>query len=117
MSPYLELYEKYLRDAEELAMKRDLVQASEKYWGAVAEIIKEIASRRDWPHYRHRDLFLAADQLFRETGDKTILQGFQAAESLHANFYENFMSPEAFDVSAVNVKLLIGKLKSLNGSI
>lgn len=38
--------EKYLLDAEELYAKGDLVQAGEKYWGAVTALLSAIAERR-----------------------------------------------------------------------
>ena len=37
---------KYLQDAKALLDKQDYVQASEKLWGAVAQIIKAIALNR-----------------------------------------------------------------------
>jgi len=37
---YLKLNNKYLDDAEELIKRKDYVQASEKLWGAAAEIVK-----------------------------------------------------------------------------
>lgn len=46
MEAYLKLAEKYLLDAEELYAKGDLVQAGEKYWGAVTALLSAIAERR-----------------------------------------------------------------------
>jgi len=43
---YLKLNDKYLMDAYALIAKEDFVQASEKLWGAAAEIVKAIAARR-----------------------------------------------------------------------
>ena len=37
---------KYLEDADRLLEAGDYVQASEKYWGAMAEIVKAIAEGR-----------------------------------------------------------------------
>ena len=41
---------------EEFA-KGDFVQASEKGWGATAQIVKAIAQERGWSHNSHRDLY------------------------------------------------------------
>ena len=43
---YQFLSEKYLDDARELLKKGDLVQASEKFWGATALTIKMLAAKR-----------------------------------------------------------------------
>jgi hypothetical protein len=41
----LELPERYLGEAEELLARGDYVQASEKAWGAAAQIVKAVAAR------------------------------------------------------------------------
>lgn len=43
---YKRLNGKFLRDAEELLAKGDVVQASEKFGGAAAEIVKAYAAKR-----------------------------------------------------------------------
>ena len=73
---------------EELA-KGDLPQASEKGWGAAAQIVKAIADERGWSHFRHHDLFHAIDRLHRQTGDSELKGLFTNAGYLHVNFYEN----------------------------
>jgi len=40
------LAEKFLREAEELLTRGDYVQASEKAWGAAAQIVKAVAAKR-----------------------------------------------------------------------
>lgn len=42
---YRRLNGKYLKDADALLQKGDYVQASEKLWGAAAEIVKPVALR------------------------------------------------------------------------
>ena len=43
---HLRLSEKYLREAGEFLSKGDLVQASEKGWGAASQAVKAAAARR-----------------------------------------------------------------------
>ena len=38
-------------------------QASEKGWGAAAQIVKAIAVHRGWEHQANRELFRAVDRL------------------------------------------------------
>ena len=74
---------------EELALG-DTRQASEKGWGAAAQMVKAIAERRGWEHRNHAALFVAVSRLVAETGDQDIRRLFAVANSLHVNFYENW---------------------------
>lgn len=108
---YLRLHEDYLKEAEELYNKGDLVQAGEKYWGAVVALLNAIAELKGWEHYSHRDYDVIINRLYGETGDKSIILNFSVAERLHANFYHNFMDRKAFEVHRQAVLELIEKLK------
>ena len=56
---------------DELAIG-DLQQASEKGWGAAAQMMKAIAESRGWEHGRHRHLHQIASRLRAEVGDRDI---------------------------------------------
>lgn len=102
---------KYLRDGEILLAQGDYSQASEKFWGAVTTLVKAAAVRRRWQHSTHRDLHVIVDRLFQETGDTELVRLFAAAESLHANFYEDFLTPEVVQHFAGQTKRLIEKFQ------
>ena len=74
----------------------DLRQASEKGWGAAAQMVKAAAQARGWPHNAHRDLWTGIRDLTNEVGDPDIHNLFGSAHYLHGNFYEN-----AFDTDMV----------------
>jgi Archaeal PaREP1/PaREP8 family len=112
-SRYLTLNGKYLRDSEELLAAGDYPQASEKLWGAAAQAVKAVAATRRWRHSSHRDLRRAISRIYRETRDPDYLEFFSVAESLHTNFYEDFLEPEDVNVYADRVKNLVTKLQSL----
>jgi hypothetical protein len=42
---YLRLNDKYLKEAEALLEEGDYVQASEKFWGVAAGIVKAVAAK------------------------------------------------------------------------
>ena len=67
----------------------DLRQASEKAWGAAAQIVKAAAQVRGWDHESHRGLFVTVRRLTEETGDTQIHDLFAYPNYLHMNFYEN----------------------------
>jgi len=43
----IKLCEKYLHDARDLLVKKDYLQAGEKFWGASAQIVKAVAAKKD----------------------------------------------------------------------
>ena len=73
---------------EELA-RGDVRQASEKGWGAAAQMAKAVGEARGWAHGGHAQLFHIVERLVNETGDADISNLFQVASGLHHNFYEN----------------------------
>ena len=104
---------KYLQDAEALLDKGDYSQASEKLWGAAAQVVKAIAATRRWRHSSHRDLREVVGRLYRESGDEELPRLFSVAESLHANFYENYMSGDIVQLHAADIRKLVEKLEAL----
>jgi hypothetical protein len=108
---YMELYKKYLKEADELLEKENLSQASEKYWGAVAEILKMIAEKRGWHHKSHHALANIVYKLQKERPQIDLLSDFSIAEQLHINFYENYKPYEWVKKDSEAVKRLISNLK------
>jgi hypothetical protein len=110
---YMALNGKYLEDADKLLAEGDYVQASEKYWGAVAEMVKAIAEQRGWRHHSHRELREAVSRLADEMSDREVRRLFSIAESLHANFYEDWMQPEDVRTHADDAHAFVEKLRPL----
>ena len=69
----------------------DLRQASEKAWGAAAQITKAYAENQRPPTYHrsHRSLKGIARDLVANTANQDFLMLFNSIEQLHINFYEN----------------------------
>ena len=87
---YLEISELSLRQAqEELAVRKDYSQASDKVWRAVAEALKAGAVLRDWNHKSHPLLRDIATQLYLEFGRRQVIELFGSLENAHANYYEH----------------------------
>jgi hypothetical protein len=108
---YLKLSEKYLRDSEEFLTKKDLVQASEKAWGAAAQIIKALAAKEGKELRSHGELHRYVAELSKDKGDKEIMKFWFSATSLHQNFYENWFPEEAVRSAVEDVKNFIEKLR------
>ena len=76
----------FMVQAYEEIDKGDLAQASEKGWGASAQMVKANAHLRGWDHFTHRDLFNVVDRLTEQTGDSELATLFGSAGFLHMNF-------------------------------
>ena len=92
----------------------DLLQASEKGWGAAAHAIKAIAQEREWRHDSHARLFGIVNRLVAETGESDIRELFRAAGEVHKNFYEGKMSKEDIAGSLAQIRTLLDILASLS---
>ncbi len=109
----MKLHGDYLRVAEELYAKGDLVQASEKYWGAVTALLNIVGEKLGMPpHYSHRDLREIASYLTEVTHDPEYTRLFSSVETLHANFYHGFLRKASFDAHREDAIKLINKLKT-----
>ncbi len=91
----------------------DIRQASEKGWGATAQILKAIAERREWGHKSHAAFFTVIAQLATEILDDDLHRWFLVANGLHANFYENLMNADTVRVGLDDVERLLGLLEPL----
>ena len=86
---YREAGRQFLTQARAELDAGDLSQASEKGWGAAAQMVKAVAQSRGWPHTAHRHLWANVTDLTEEVGDLNIHRLFGSAHYLHGNFYEN----------------------------
>ena len=93
VSLYLNKAEELFKEALDYLNRGDLIQASEKAWGACASVVKAYAEGRGMEHYRHRQLEEAMSRLISERGgDKELISGWGTCLRLHSNFYEGFMT-------------------------
>ena len=88
----------------------DTRQASEKGWGAAAQAVKAVAESRGWEHRTHAVLFRAVTRLAEETGNDEIDRLFGAANSLHGNFYENWLTSNQVRLLVDDVGRFVGML-------
>jgi len=99
--------------ARQALTEGDLIQASEKGWGAAAQAVKAVAERRGWRHDSHRALFETVNRLTEETGDGAITTSFGVAQALHMNFYEHWLPQETVQRHLASIEALVAKLETL----
>ena len=131
----------FLARARASLAEDDLLQASEKGWGAAARMVKAVAesrgwrhnSHRDlyvtinrlvaesgdesrgWRHNSHRDLYVTINRLVAESGDESLRIGFGLASTLHTNFYEGWLPGETVAAHLDRVGELVERLDALTG--
>jgi len=110
---HLKLCEKYLEEAEVLLSKGDYVQASEKAWGAAAQIVKALAAREGRELRSHVSLWQFIDELAEKFQDREIRYLWRTANTLHQNFYENWMPPREVSYAIEDVKRFVERLREL----
>jgi hypothetical protein len=104
----------FLTQAFDELSQGKLTQASEKGWGAAAQMVKAVSAVRGWEHNGHAPLFQAVRRVVAETGDSRISELFHIANSLHVNFYENWLPEELVQSGLNNVRELVEKLEQLS---
>ncbi len=110
VATYREASHQLLAQAETELLAGDLRQASEKLWGAAAQTINALAQHRGWDHYSHHLLIRTVANLVAETGDSDIDNLFGVAQSLHTNFYENWLLQELIENRLRSVQRFLAKL-------
>ena len=91
----------------------DLRQASEKAWGAAAQMAKAAASSRGWDRDQNRHLWNAAKDLTNEAGDQEIHDLFVSANGLHINFYENTYDAPMVALNISRVEQFVAKVDDI----
>ena len=113
---HLEISDRLLQYAYEQFEAGDLIQASEKSWGAVAHYLKSVAKFRGWQNRTHSDLSDIADDLGHETDDLDRIRDlYFSAGQMHQNFYEDSLSHGQVTRGIDNARELIGRLERRTG--
>ena len=97
----------FIEQARDELRQGDLRQASEKSWGAAAQMVKAVAQQKGWAHQSHRDLFRTVEML----KDNDLIDMFGNATALHLNFYEGWLPQSTVALHLNLVEQLINKLR------
>lgn len=109
---HLQISRYFILQADEELANGDHLQASEKAWGAVAHRLTSIAISRGWRHGGHRDFYVIIRRLGSEMADAEMLSNlFRSADSLHANFYTDFLTVQSVRGKIEDSKRLLNMLE------
>ncbi len=110
---YIEPNGKYIKEARKLLRKEDLTQASEKLWGACAEMVKAVAANRNLELGTHASLWEFVSKLDKEHPTWNLLESFSYAGNLHVNFYEGMLTKDYVKRGIDITEDFVSKLKQL----
>ena len=111
---YAAMSQEYMTLAEDYLRRGDLKQASEKSWGATACALKSVAEQRGWHHQSHSLLFDISSQVADEQGQPELRDMFMQANSMHQNFYENWMPEEMVQQGVGRIKEYLAELEAVS---
>ena len=81
----------FLAQSVQEFLNGDILQGSEKMWGAVSHAMNAAAMQRGWPTTTHRELVNASRHLAQEQDDPALEMAFRIARNFHSNLYGNGM--------------------------
>lgn len=102
-----------LAQARDELAEGDTRQASEKGWGAAAQMVKAIAAQRGWEHKTHRQIWQIVRRLTDENRNISLNPLFRSANHLHSNFYEDLDAPDDVIDALNDVERFIDLLEPL----
>ena len=86
----------FLENADREFDSGDVLQASEKLWGAACQVAIAEMHRRDIDPNGHRKIKRFVREFADEVRQPDLYSLFKNAETLHINFYHRFLSDENF---------------------
>ena len=109
---YEEISQQLLEQAQEELDRGDILQASEKMWGATAHAVKAHSQQRGWNYHAHGNIRDAANYIATERNRRDLVFIFAATESLHSNYYEHQLEASevqvGLDYSAIYIQEMAG---------
>lgn len=109
---YIETAKELLEEAYNELRKKDIRQAAEKLWGAVALAVKAYAYWRENKRLAsHGDLWKYVDKLINELGE-WISDAWNAGQSMHVCFYEGWCTEKHVELALKRIERLVEEIAS-----
>ena len=91
----------------------DVLQGSEKLWGAAAHAVMAVAQQRGWDFGSHRAMIRAVNRIAQEEDDRALRLEFNVAEQFHANYYHSFMEDFQIENNRPTVREFVERILEL----
>ena len=111
---HVETARQFLADADNEYESGDILQASEKLWGAASHVVIAEMHRRGMKTSGHRAMALAVQEFSEDIEDPALSDMFAGARALHANFYHGFMEDYEFEIDREKVRRFVDRMLALS---
>ena len=108
---YAAISRKLLGQAQEELDAGDVMQASEKAWGAAAHAIKAVAEKWGWYHQGHFRLNAVVEFISFERGRPELVSLYSEPSILHSNYYEHVYFADRVQVAINSVKAFVDEME------
>ncbi len=112
---HIETAQQFLRDADREYGAGDILQASEKLWGAASHVVIAELKNRGVAHRTHRSLVEGVQKLAEEWDAPELSDWFIAAQRLHSNFYNGDLDDWNYEIHRLRVIWFVEKMVELAG--
>ena len=110
---YEQISRHLLRQAQDELAKGDILQASDKVWGATAHAIKAVCQRMGWNHHAHNHLSAAANYVASGLNRDDLMEAFGFLEAMHTNFYEHQKEADQVRLEVNRAAFFVGEFTAL----
>ena len=111
---HVETARRFLADADREYEAGDMLQASEKLWGAASHVVIAEMQRRGIKSSGHRAMVLAVQEIAKDQREPALSDMFAGARALHANFYHGFMEDYEFEIDREKVHRFVNRMLTLD---
>ena len=113
LTEHIETAQKFLEDADREFDAGDILQASEKLWGAASHVVIAEMKRRGMEAKSHRSMVQAVEQFASEYQEPSLADGFSTARYFHSNFYNGMMEDYEFVLDRLRVHRFVNRMMEL----
>ena len=110
---YAAISQRLLRQAQEELDAEDLIQASEKAWGAAAHAIKSVAEKWGWYHQGHFRLNAVVDFIAVERGRKDLVDLYLHPTLTHINYYEHRLESDKVQMAIDDTRVFVQEMDKI----
>ena len=114
---HAEISDDMLAHAAQFIGDGDLVQASEKIWGAISHAVRQAADRRGWPLTENRDQKAVGAYIAQRLGDDALDSDIGSLWEFHVNFYEDNENAATLEKGLEKAREACAKLKAADGEL
>jgi hypothetical protein len=108
---YASISHKLLRDAQRELDLGDLIQASEKAWGAAAHATKAVAEKWGWYHQGHYRLNAVVEYIAVERGRHDLVALYSDLALMHSNYYEHEYFEDRIQMAIDSTRVFVDEME------